>query len=438
VPFLWILPLGLYLLTFVLCFDRVKMYPRKTATALMIPALGLMCYALVIDRVELWAQIAIYCGCLFVFCMICHGEVYRLRPPARFLTSFYLFVAAGGAAGGLFVGLLAPLIFQSYAELNWGMWLLCALVFVLHAMEKTKWTFKGRTWRIWPPLLFNVIMMGMVLETVSWNDTRNVVEASRSFYGVLRVREIGENGPLHGFKLMNGGITHGVQFVNRAMKNIPTSYYAQGGGLGVAMQNFPRQKNRRIGVIGLGIGTVAAYARAGDTVRFYEINPEVERLARTRFTYLEQCAGNVEVVIGDARLSMEKEASQQFDILVLDAFSSDAIPTHLLTREAFEIYFRHLRHYGAVAVHISNRHLNLFPVMTGLSKEFGTLMEDIYWRPTTMVSVFSESDWVIISRNQPFMMSPDVLAKATPKPTQDPAHAILWTDDRASLIPILK
>jgi hypothetical protein len=438
VPFLWILPLGLYLLTFILCFDRVTRYPRKIATALLIPALALMCYALVTDRVALWAQIAIYNGCLFVFCMICHGEVYRLRPSARFLTSFYLFVAAGGAAGGLFVGLVAPVIFQSYAELNWGLWLICALAFVLHAMEKTRWTFQGRTWRIWPPLLFNVIMMGMVLETVSWNDTRNLVAASRSFYGVLRVRELDENGPLHSFRLMNGGINHGVQFVNPTMSNVPTSYYAQGGGLGVVMQNFPRKQNRRIGVIGLGIGTVAAYALPGDTVRFYEINPQVEQIARTRFTYLAQCAGKVEVVMGDARLSLENEASQQFDILVLDAFSSDAIPMHLLTREAFEIYFRHLNHFGALAVHISNRHLNLFPVMAGIAKEFRTQIADVNWRPPTMVSVFAESDWVIISRNQPFMMSPAVLAKATKMSSQNSERAILWTDDRTSLIPILK
>ena len=204
------------------------------------------------------------------------------------------------------------------------------------------------------------------------------------------------------------------------------------------MQNFPRQKNRRIGVIGLGIGTVAAYARPGDTIRFYEINPEVERLARTRFTYLEQCAGNVEVIIGDARLSLEKEPPQQFDILVLDAFSSDTIPTHLLTREAFEIYFRHLNYYGALVVHISNRHLNLLPVMAGIAKEFHTLMQDIYWRPTSMVTVFSECDWVLLSRNQALMTSPDVLAKAAKLPTQDSAQPILWTDDRASLFPILK
>jgi hypothetical protein len=438
VPFLWILPLGLYLLTFILCFDRARLYPRKTATALMIPAVVLMCYALVTDRVELWAQIAIYCGCLFVFCMICHGEVYRLRPSPRFLTSFYLFVAAGGAAGGLFVGLVAPLIFQSYAELNWGLWLICALAFILHALQKTRWTFQGRTWRLWPLLLFNVIIMAMVLETVSWNDSRNVVSASRSFYGVLRVRELDENGPMHCFRLMNGGINHGVQFVNPAMRNLPTSYYAQGSGLGVVMRNFPRQNNRRIGVIGLGVGTVAAYAHAGDTIRFYEINPEVERLARTRFTYLEKCAGNVEVVIGDARLSLENEPAQQFDILVLDAFSSDAIPTHLLTREAFEIYFRHLNYYGAMAVHISNRHLNLLPVMTGIAKQFQTQIVEFNWRPPAMVTVFVESDWVIISRNQPFMMSPDVSTKATTKPMQDSARAILWTDDRASLVPILK
>jgi spermidine synthase len=222
------------------------------------------------------------------------------------------------------------------------------------------------------------------------------------------------------------------------MRNIPKTYFAQGGGLGVVMQNFPRQTNRRIGVIGLGIGTIAAYARPGDTIRFYEINPEVERLARTRFTYLEQCAGKVEVVIGDARLSLENEPSQQFDILVLDAFSSDAIPTHLLTREAFEIYFRHLNHYGALAVHISNRHVDLLPVMTGIAKEFRTQIADIAWRPTAMVTVFSESDWVLISRNQPFMMSPAVLAKITTMPKPDAARAILWTDDRTSLFPILK
>jgi spermidine synthase len=289
-----------------------------------------------------------------------------------------------------------------------------------------------------PGLLTYAIVIGGLLLWLSWNGQKDVKAMSRNFYGVLRVLEIFPDDPLHGFRLINGNINHGVQLVDPVMKNVPTSYYGEDSGIGVVMRDFPRQQNRRIGAIGLGIGTIAAYARAGDTISFYEINPQVEQIARKHFTYLEQCAGNVQVVMGDARLSLERESSHKFDVLVLDAFSSDAIPAHLLTAEAFTNYFRHLAPDGVIAIHVSNAHLDLFPVATGIAKHFHTLMLNILSQPPSMRFIFTDSNWILISRNEQFMNSPEVLTHATSMPEQESAESILWTDDYVSLLKILR
>lgn len=438
IPFLWVLPLGLYLLTFIICFDRPQWYLRKAALLALVPVLTAFCYTLYRGNLlSLWLQMIVFGGTLFVCCMICHGEVYRLRPPPAYLTGFYLMIAAGGAAGGVFVAVIAPLIFRSYAELNWGIWILCAIVLLMLLRDKKNGSALPWANPLVPVLSATLILTGGVFLRLSWKDTEEVVQTSRNFYGVLRVREIFAGGPLHAFKLMNGNINHGVQLVAPVMKDLPVSYYGEDSGVGVVMQNFPRKQNRRIGVVGLGIGTLAAYAKAGDTITFYEINPQVEKLAQTQFTYLKDCAGKVDIVMGDARLSLERQVSQQFDILVLDAFSSDAIPTHLLTTEAFEIYFRHLKPDGVIVLHVSNQHLNLFTVVTALAKEFRTMMMYILWQPPSMRSVYADSNWILISRNEPFMTSRAVLQHATIMPEQASAKTLLWSDDYVSLAPIL-
>jgi protein-L-isoaspartate O-methyltransferase len=439
IPFLWMLPLSLYLLTFIVCFDRPSWYDRKIFTLLLMPLLIFFCHALWIgSQVSLWRQVVVYCGSLFVGCMVCHGEVYRLRPAPRFLTSFYLFIAAGGAAGGVFVGIVSPLVFHSYAELNWGFWLLAALVLGIHLHEKTEVRWQNRRWRLWPVMLAGVVALGGVMLLQARRGVSNTVYMSRNFYGVLQVIELEADLPMQAYKLYHGDITHGLQFTDPGLSILATTYYNEPSGVGMALNNFQRQTNRCVGVVGLGTGTLAVYGRAGDTFRFYEINPEVRRLADTRFTFLKNSNARVEVVLGDARLSLEREPAQQFDVLVLDAFSSDAIPVHLLTQEAFETYFRHLKPDGAIAVHISNRHLNLLPVMVGLAKHFQTMMLCIEWDEKSRPWWFSSSKWVILSRNEPFMLSQPLLSRATIMPDRDAENAILWTDDYASLFSIVR
>jgi SAM-dependent methyltransferase len=383
-------------------------------------------------------QILIYGSNLFVACMICHGETYRLKPAPGFLTGFYLFVAAGGAAGGLFVGILAPLIFDSYVELNWGFWVLSALILGICVREKMQVRLAGQYRRAWPAVLVSSVILGGVLFYQAVRAGRDAISTTRNFYGVLRVVEGNPDSSYHAFKLVHGGITHGVQFVDPQLATLATTYYNKPSGVGVVLENFPRETNRRVGLVGLGTGTLAAYGRRGDVFRFYEINPEVRRLAQTGFSYLKNSAATVEVVPGDARLSLEHEAPQQFDVLVLDAFSSDAIPVHLLTREAFEIYFRHLKADGVIAVHISNRHLNLLPPIMGVAKQFRTMIRSINWDEPNKPWWFSSSRWVILSRNQPFMLSPALAAHASIMPDADAAKAVLWTDDYASVLPFVQ
>jgi spermidine synthase len=438
-PFMWVLPLSLYLLSFIICFDRPAWYARKIFLPILIPLFCLLCYALYKDyAATLFWQIVIYGGNLFAGCIICHGETARLKPAPQFLTSFYLLIAAGGAVGGLFVGILSPLIFHSYAEFNWGFWSLAALIAVICFRGRIKIQLRKHRWPAWPTALTGTVVFGVALLLLSARAARNAISTSRNFYGVLRVVEGLPGSEYHAFKLVHGGITHGLQFVDPSRSTVATTYYNEPSGIGVVLENFPRESGRRVGAVGLGTGTVAVYGRAGDTFRFYEINPEVRRLAETGFSFVKNSAATVQVVPGDARLSLQREAPAQFDVLILDAFSSDAIPVHLLTREAFETYFRVLKPDGVIAVHISNRHLDLLPVTIAVAKQFHTFIRAINWDELNRPWWFSGSRWVILSRNQSFMLSQPMAEHASIMPDKAAAKAVLWTDDYASVLPLVQ
>jgi hypothetical protein len=438
VPFLWVLPLSLYLLTFILCFDRSAWYRRTPFTLLLFPLLGLVCYALFEESaMALWGLILIYCGNLFVCCMVCHGEACRLKPAPRNLTSFYLLIGAGGALGGVMVGAVAPQVFCSFAELNWGMWLLAALVLLIHTREKTRWTMGSRRWPLWPALLAGVVALAAALLLQSQRAAHNTVFMSRNFYGVLRVFDLMPDDPVyHAYNLTHGYIKHGIQFVEPVKARMPTTYYSEPTGVGLAMSYYGARTNRQVGVVGLGAGTLAAYGRPGDRFRFYEIDPAVQALARTRFTYLRESEAHVEVVMGDARLSLEGEPPQNFDLLVLDAFNSDAIPVHLLTQEAFAIYLRHLKPDGAIAVNISNMHLDLKPVMRGVADRFHLGIADLEWGEAQSLWWYAPSRWVLLSRNEELLTSaPIVRAASGGQP--DSTNVFLWTDDYANLFSLV-
>jgi tetratricopeptide (TPR) repeat protein len=377
--------------------------------------------------------------------MVCHGELYRLRPDPRHLTGFYLMIAAGGALGGLFVAVIAPLIFNDYYEFQGGL-LLCGLLFLLVLVRE--WNSGNPEQRRW--LWGNVrrqCALGCVglatglagLGVEVWFQAHQPAFRTRNFYGVLTILKLkfdDEGSNTHCLELLHGRIIHGLQFTDSVRAAWPTTYYSENSGVGLALHALPAS-NRRIGVIGLGVGTLAAYPRAGDYLHVYEINPEVEQLAASPFTYLARCQGKVEITLGDGRLSLERETPQNYDLLVLDAFNSDAIPVHLLTREAFAIYGRHLKTNGIIAVHISNRLLNLEPVVVNLARQFSYKAVVIDYDAPPDKPWILHSGWMLLSRSGEIIDSSAIRLAARP-PQTNSVNIPLWTDDFASLFQILR
>jgi SAM-dependent methyltransferase len=508
IPFLWVLPLSLYLLSFIICFDSPRWYVRWLFLLLLAVGIGAVCHLLFAGfGASLVTQVVGYSGMLFVGCMFCHGELYRLKPHPRHLTSFYLLIATGGALGGFLVAVVAPAVFNSFLELHVSLGLLALLAAVVCVKDRSRplalaalagtWLvtpvvpalrmsppsgftatllallseirsfYRDHWWAIgllalltvvcfgaWPGIVVRdwrarvgsfvvtlPLVLGVVLAMQIKDSDHFAISASRNFYGVLTVFEYSKADPQeHHFLLQHGKITHGLQFADPVKATWPTSYYGKNSGVGLALLHLPQTKDKRIGLVGLGTGSLAAYGEPGDYLRIYEINPQVQRLARSRFTYLANCAAKVDVIMGDARLSMENELkrheSQQFDLLALDAFSSDAIPVHLLTEEAFATYLQHLKPDGVIAVHISNRYLDLQPVVDNLARHFGlsTAMindnnEDDWWNYATT--------WVLVTKNREWLDTP-VIRNATTEPWQKRRPVPLWTDDYASLFQILK
>jgi len=446
VPFLWIVPLSLYLLSFILCFHSERWYIRPVFWALLV--LSMVGMTLLLFRgvhVPIQLQVIGFSTGLFVCCMVCHGELARLKPRPRYLTSFYLMVAAGGALGGIFVTLVAPLVFSTYLELHVGMWACCALAMAAFWYQKRPHRYWTRSW--WarlclPAFVLALLVLGEALRREANRTLRGSVSLSRNFYGVLRVMAYCRDDPerFH-YTLQHGRILHGTQFVSEPRRRRPITYYAAESGLGLAMLHRPRKSGLRVGVIGLGTGTIAAYGKEGDHISFYEINPEVKRLATSRFTYLAESKAKCDVVLGDARLSLERQGPQHFDVLALDAFTSDAIPVHLLTREAFEIYLRHLKPDGIIVVHTSNRYLDLLPVVDAMAEHFGLQVAVIHYYETEedkKVEIYS-CTWVLVTRNEQFLQSKAVqAAKGEEEEEEEPRRVSLWTDDYSNLFQILK
>ena len=444
-PFLWVLPLGLYLLSFVICFDSPRWYVRPPfLVALFASGYG-VCWAMAQGiELALWKQVGIYSGALFICCMVCHGELYRLKPAPRHLTSYYLMIATGGALGGLFVAVAAPLLFTDFYELHLGLVLCWVLfTFVLATEPRPAGDQPVRWFAQWPwralvclTLFISTLLFGNALWTQVCDERLLSVCKTRNFYGVLTVFEYSKDEPEdHYFMLQHGVTMHGLQFAELPRSSWPTTYYGKQTGIGMALDSLPVGR-RRIGLVGLGTGTVAAYAQAGDRLRVYEINPDVQRLARSYFSYLPNCLAKTDVVLGDARLSLENEPPQNFDLLTLDAFTSDAIPVHLLTKEAFEIYARHMQTNGIIAVHISNQHLNLEPVVINLARHFDYELAKVIFDETTEEWWENSSTWILLSHDRERLHTSAFEHAATYMPTNT-VTVPLWTDDFASLYQIL-
>jgi protein-L-isoaspartate O-methyltransferase len=440
VPFLWVLPLSLYLLSFIISFDSPRWYHRGFWLPLLAILLGLVVQNLykAESHPDITPLATLYLGTMFVACMVCHGEVYRLRPGASRLTGFYLSLSAGGAAGGLFVALAAPFVFPDYFELHLALFLTAALVLVVLRQDPTRPFREGQARWAWAVPFVALAALGYGLADVATTSLRGSLSTTRGFYGVLKVNDndAGNDG-LHHLTLQHGATIHGLQYVDPEKRTDPSSYYTSTSGIGRLLRAHKPGGGRRVGAIGLGCGTLAAWGRTGDTFRFYEINDDVARLATSTFTYLKDSKAKTELVMGDARLSMEREADQRYDVIVLDAFSSDAIPVHLLTLEAFDHYQRHLKPDGAIVVHVSNRYLDLHPVVYRIADKIGFPAITIDDNDTAYEDAgFYGSDWIIMTRNQVLLQQP-LIKDVTKETVEFPARIMYWTDERSDLLSIL-
>jgi hypothetical protein len=436
-PFLWVAALAIYLLTFVLAFESDLFY-RRTAFAV---AAGLLVpIACVLPNLSiglsLWLQLILYLIALFVACMLCQGELARSRPSPRYLTAFYLTIAAGGAMGGFFVALIAPRLFTEFSEYPIGLAAACFLGFTgwARAGGLAQWT--SRNFAVRLPLMALLIGGLSAMVATLGNAPPGTVASVRNFYGILRVtgREDG-NGPFR--ELQHGRTQHGFQYLQPERKAWPTSYYGPHSGIAMAV-NALDAPGRHIAVVGLGAGTLAAWGHAGDTFRFYEINPDVERIARKWFSFLSDSEARTEVVLGDARVQLERELArgraEDFDLIAVDAFSSDSIPMHLLTAECADIYRRRLKPGGVLALHISNRALDLDPVARGMAEHLGWTAVQIESADDAKTGE-SSARWVVLTTNQRFLERVGLAHRFSAWSSRAP---IIWTDDFASLWHVLK
>ena len=520
IPLLWIAPLSLYLLTFILCFEGRGWYRRFPYLPLLAVFLGAMAMAMDgFDKAPISVVIGMFLLGLFSCCMVCHGELVQLKPDPKYLTHFYLTISAGGALGGLLVAFVAPHVFNSFYEFPLGL-IACAVLtlIALRANPDPDWfrlflppvqlvlaavavglagyfgyarhekvigwahdlahlVAKGWT----PPdsydnysiqvafLIVSVIVLALLrldwrfrwVRSMGGRSTFGIEVVAmmisgylayqlgqsttghrlmiRNFYGGLKITD---TGPVTGFdsvrRLTHGTINHGEQFLNVARRDQPTTYYGPDTGVGIAVRDKGRSRAIRVGVIGLGTGTIAAYGRLGDYYRYYEINPLVPKIsnagAASQFTFLTDCKCQVDVAMGDARLSLERDPPQNFDVLAVDAFSSDSIPVHLLTKEAMQLYFRHLKPDGILAVHISNRYLDLQPVIDGETKATGHVARLVDTEDDTSQDVFGAT-WVLVTAPDPGFDS-EIISGSTK--IESKRKVRLWTDDYSNLYEILK
>jgi len=428
IPLLWVVPLSIYLLSFILCFDGRGWYRPELFASMLAAGLGVMAWTLA-DRdlthmLEL--QIGVFCIGLFLACMFCHGELARLKPSPPYLTRFYLMVSAGGAVGSALVGLVAPLVLPAYFELAFGLAACAALlafqvrrrhpVFVVLAIGALLFTAGAGAWQVHD--FFDATLL-----------------ATRNFYGVLRVQLYGSTDSNRHRSLMHGTILHGTQYLDPELARRPTTYYTQSSGVGRALESMhPTIRPLMVGVIGLGTGTLATYGSKGDIYRFYDINPAVIVIANRDFTYLRDSEATIQTPLGDARLNLEREAPHGFDLLAIDAFSSDSIPVHLLTYEALAVYRKHMKPGGIIAFHLTNRFLDLNPVVKQLADAhhlFSVLVSD-----EGDEGVVSRSDWVLVSDRESSLNVPQIAEAASALAPRE--NLRLWTDDFNNIVQILK
>lgn len=447
VPFLWIVPLTLYLITFIIAFGYPKWYNRKVFIPAMLFSIAFL-FRYQIQSVvygtttPLDTTIFIYCLTIFLICMVLHGELSRLKPDQVNLTLYYFMISAGGVLGGIFINLIVPFIFNGFWELY------CAIagtiLITAFVVYKSIDTIKKRSIRLLFSISTFTILAGVIIvfqkEYTAFND--DVIDSSRNFYGLLKVSESNKGTINWQRMLIHGDVSHGIELMDSAYQNLPISYYGPESGIGLALSAFPSRSDSnyngmRVGMIGLGTATIAAYGTDKDLYKYYEINSQVEVLARKYFKFISNFKGKTEIINGDGRISLERElketGSNQYDVLAVDAFSGDVIPTHLVTREAMELYLKHIKSDGIIAFHITNKYLNLIPVMNGLSQFFGKHMNVFYQKGNISGPV--DAIWVLFTENKKFLNNPLVQKQILPFDANQ-KEVIFWTDDYSSIWPI--
>jgi len=429
IPLLWLPPLALYLLTFILAFQGAWLPVRQVMLRPVLVVLASMAYVLRDIRTALPIEVSVplFLVGLFLTCFFLHGELYVRRPDAAGLTRFYLTAAAGSAAGTLLVGVIAPLVLQANYDLA------CTLMVVALIALAVTWQDGWGMRMIWAAGAAGAIVV-LSAQVRQYDD--DTVALMRSFYGTLRVKE--SHLPPQSDtdrQLLNGTIEHGAEWFAPQFRGQPLTYYASNSGLGMALRLCCGPSAKRVGVIGLGTGTVAVYGNPGDVIRFYEINPLVERLARRWFTFLHDSSAQTDVVLGDARVSLAAEAPQHFNVIVVDAFSGDAIPVHLLTREALALYRRHLQPDGIIAFHVSNQYVDLEPVVAAIAGNAGLRATAVHSHADEQMGLYY-ADWILVTANQTFLAQPEIVNNGFPAPLR--ADVRLWTDNYSSVFPLLK
>lgn len=448
VPLLWVLPLALYLVSFIIVFADDRLYRRAILLPLL--ALGTAAAAATLFagfHLGLPTRILVIAAHLFIGCWVLHGELARRKPAPRRLTGYYLLIAAGGALGTAFVTFAAPVLFPDYWEYHTGL-AVCwgtALLAALRSPEASRLT-PRRAQQAWAAGLASLLALVPVLRWETMVTAAESVRMERNFYGSLRVTEPDRDDPArHRLELSNGGVLHGLQFVAPERRRHPTAYYGLRSGVGLGLRGAREGRGARgepaalrIGCIGLGVGVIAAHTVPGDVVRFYELNPAVAAVADDEFTFLSEAGGTVAVVLGDARLTLERElaqtGSQEFDVLIVDAFTGDAIPAHLLTRECLRLYFAHLKPTGRLLVHISNRYLDLRPLLLGLAGDAGqaALIVATLGDDTGVLG----ATWAAIARDGNVFSAEEreAAARSGPPPSRP---AVVWTDEYSNIFGLL-
>jgi len=440
VPFLWLLPLSLYLISFILPFAGDRWYSRSWGVPVLTLVLILLTSAAAMGaKVGVLYGVPVYAAGLFVCCLFCHGELAARRPATRHLTSYYLMMSLGGALGGVFVSLLAPRIFLGFDEIYVGL-IGCGALAAGFALTDPANIIAGRR-MINPIQLWLVGVVGLIVVVFGMRVSQRVrpgLHELRNFYGILRVADLPSadgNGWIR--FLTHGGTRHGQQFMDAERRRLPTTYFAHSCGIGILLDELSQEPPRRMGIIGLGAGILAAYGRSGDVIRFYELNPQVIEVARRDFTFLSDSKATIEVVPGDARLSLEREtADPPYDVFVVDAFSSDAIPVHLLTKEAFQLYERRLKPGGVLALHVSTRHLDLGPLIAGLAGELGKAAWEIH-TPEDAEHGIMDARWILVGGPGGLLARPRIHSVGR-DPSGGSAAPRLWTDDYSNLLRVLR